>query len=226
MGATAARGAGRSSTVAEVMTQRVIALRPDADFKEIVAVLRQYHVSACPVIDADDRVVGVVSEADLLCKQADPNLPAGLIRLRWKLGEESKATAVTAGQLMTSPAVTVHAGASVVEAARSMQDHQVKRLPVIDGAGRLVGIVSRADLLSVYERPDSAIWEEVTQVIMAGDFGLDPADFDVTVSAGIVTFAGEITEDEALRLLARVRHAEGVVGVRDRFTVLGVAQHG
>jgi CBS domain-containing protein len=213
-------GSAISATVAEVMTTSVIAVKRGADFKQIVSVLRQYRVSACPVINDAGQVIGVVSEADLLFKEADANPPAGLIRLRWKLGEESKVNAVTAGQLMTSPAVTIQRDASVVIAARVMQDRRIKRLPVVGQDGKLVGIVSRADLLSVYERPDPDILDEVLRVIMAGEFGLDPYDFDATVASGIVTVSGVVESQEAaVELLARIRHAEGVVAVRDRLAV-------
>jgi CBS domain-containing protein len=213
-----------SATVGDVMTTRVIALKRTADFKEIVSVLRRYRVSACPVINDAGQVVGVVSEADLLYKEADPSTPCGPIRLRWKLGEESKANAVTAGRLMTSPAVTIQPDAPVVIAARTMQDRRLKRLPVVSGDGALIGIVSRADVLSVYERPDAAILDEVQTVIMAGEFALEPCAFGVTVTCGIVTIAGTVERQEtAVELVARVRHAEGVVAVRDRLAIAGAS---
>lgn len=206
-----------NSTVSDVMTARVVALRKNADYKEIVSVMHRHRVSACPVLDDADRVIGLVSEADLLYKQADPDLPAGQIRLEWRLGEETKASAVTADQLMTAPAVTIHAGAAVVDAARLMRDRRIRRLPVVGQDGRLVGIVSRTDVLSVYERPDTDIWDEVARVVINGEFELDPDSFDVTVISGIVTLTGLMDRREtALSLLARVRHTEGVVGVRDR----------
>lgn len=209
-----------NATVREVMNARVIALKRTADFKEIVSVLRQHHVSACPVVNDAGQVIGVVSEADLLFKEADPGTPCGSIRLRWKLSEESKVNAVTAGHLMTSPAVTIHPDTPVSVAARVMQDRRLKRLPVVTDDGTLIGILSRADVLSVYERPDADILNEVRTVIMTGEFALDPADFGVTVTAGIVTITGMIKDqDTALELVARVRHAEGVVAVRDRLTI-------
>lgn len=202
------------------MTTRVIALKRGADYKEIVCAMRQNRVSGCPVISDAGQVIGVVSEADLLYKEADPDLPTGLIRLQWKLGEESKVTAVTAGDLMTSPAVAIHPGASVVDAARIMQDQRVKRLPVVGEGGQLVGIVSRADVLSAYERPDEDIRQEVLRAVIAGEFALDPDGFEVTVKSGVVTMAGVVERQEtALRLLARVRHTEGVVAARDRLAV-------
>jgi CBS domain-containing protein len=207
------------TTVADVMTTKVIAVTRNADFKEIAGVLREFRVSACPVVNSSGRVIGVVSEADLMYKAADGDLPTGLIRLRWKLGEESKITAVTAGQLMTSPAVTIHADAPVQVAARVMRDRRLKRLPVVGPAGELIGIVSRVDLLAVYDRPDADILAEV-RTVAADEFGVDPADFDLTVSAGVVTVAGTIASPAtALELVARLRHVEGVVAIRDRLTV-------
>lgn len=207
------------TTVRDVMTSRVIAVKGSADFKQIARVLREYRVSACPVINDAGRVVGVVSEADLLYKTADCDLPTGLIRLRWKLGEESKITAATAAQLMSSPAVTIHPDAPVAVAARVMRDRRFKRLPVVDADGTLIGIVTRVDLLSVYDRPDSDILAEVMKII-GDEFGLDQADFDVTVSAGVVTLTGFTgLQETALELARRIRHAEGVVAVRDRLVV-------
>jgi CBS domain-containing protein len=205
-----------NSTVRDVMTSRVVAVSQDADFRQIARVLCEFGVSACPVVSDGGTVVGVVSEADLLSKPADPELPAGLTRLRWKLDEQSKATAVTAEGLMTSPAVTISPDAPVNVAARVMKDRCLKRLPVVDERNHLIGIISRVDVLSVYERPDSGICDEVNETI-AGDFGLDPADVAVTVRAGIVTLAGSVDQEKtALRLLARIRHIEGVIAVRDR----------
>jgi CBS domain-containing protein len=208
-----------TATVKDVMTTKVIALRKGADFKEIVSVLRRYRVSACPVIDDGDRVIGVVSEADLLYKETEPDRPPALLRFQWRLDEEYKSRAVTAGQLMTSPAVTVRPGMPVVDAARLMQDRRIKRLPVVGQDGSLIGIVTRSDVLAIFERPDDDIWEEVTKVIIGGEFTLDPADFEVTVFSGVVTLEGLVElHRTALDLVARVRHAEGVVSVRNRLS--------
>jgi CBS-domain-containing membrane protein len=208
------------TTVADVMTTKVIAVTRNADFKEVAGVLRQFRVSACPVINGSGRVIGVVSGADLMYKAADCDLPTGLIRLRWKLGEESKITAVTAAELMTSPAVTITGDAAVQTAARVMRDRRLKRLPVVGARGELIGIVSRVDLLGVYERPDDDILAEVGRVA-SGEFAIDPADLNPTVSSGVVTLAGSVVVSQriALELTARLRHVEGVVAVRDRLTI-------
>jgi len=207
------------TTVGDVMTATVIAVKRNADFKQIAQVLRRYRVSACPVIDDAGRVVGVVSEADLLYKAADGELPSGLIRLRWKLGEASKITAVTARELMTSPAVTVHADVPVRVAARVMRDRRLKRLPVVGSRGELIGIVTRTDLLGIYDRLDAAILAEVRDII-AGEFALNPEDVEASVSSGVVTLSGPVPlQETALELAARIRHVEGVVAVRDRLAV-------
>ena len=120
---------------------------------------------------------------------------------------------------MTKPAVTVRENVPVAEAARLMQSRRVKQLPVVDDDGRLRGIVSRADVLSVFERPDAEIRDEVVKGIVVAEFGLDPELLAVTVRSGIVTVTGSVdTRAEALGLLGAVRHAEGVVGVRDRLS--------
>lgn len=207
-----------NATVRDVMTANVVAVREEADYKEIVTALRRFRVSACPVIDAAGRVLGVVSEADLLAKLADPELPAGLIRLSWRLGEQTKAAAVTAARLMTAPAVCIRPEDGVRQAARLMQERQVKRLPVVDSQQRLVGVVSRCDVLSVFDRSDADVAAEVAKLV-ADDTTLDAAELDVAVASGVVTLSGAVRDREtALRLLARVRHADGVVAARDRLS--------
>jgi CBS domain-containing protein len=209
----------KGTKVRDVMTASVVAVRETADFKEMVSVMRRRRISALPVIDSEDRVIGVVSEADLLLKEATPALPEGAIRLAWRLRQRSRADGTTAAEVMTRPAVTLRQDAPVVEAARLMGSRRVKRLPVADADGRLRGIVSRADLLSVYERADTEIWDEVVKSVLIGEFGLDELMFAVTVKSGIVTLTGPVDKRAvAVSLLAAVRYVEGVVGVRDRLS--------
>ena len=215
----ARQGTTVATTVADVMTTRVIFVTESTGYKDIVGLLGRHRVSAVPVLDVAGRVVGVVSEADLLMKQAAPALPVGAVRLAWRLRERSKASAVTAAELMTSPAVTVRADADVAKAARLMRDRNVRRLPVTDADGRLVGIVCRSDVLRVYERPDEQIRDEITIGVIAGRFLLDPLDFDVSVESGIVTITGcAESSAAALTLIAAIRNVEGTVAVRDRLS--------
>jgi CBS-domain-containing membrane protein len=209
----------RATTVKTVMTTSVVAVREDANFKEMITVMRSRRVSAFPVLDRADKVIGVVSEADLLLKEAAPDFPKGLVRLSWRLSERSKAAGVTAADVMTKPAVTITEAAPVAEAARLMQSRRVKRLPVIDDYGRLRGIVSRADVLSVFERPDEEIWDDVVKEVIIGEFELDAELFVVTVRSGVVTVTGSVDRPaDALALLGAIRHLEGVVAVRDRLS--------
>jgi CBS-domain-containing membrane protein len=207
------------TTVKNVMSSSVVAVRENADFKAMVTAMRSRRISAFPVIDSFSRVLGVVSEADLLLKETVPALPQGAIRLAWRLKDRSKAAGVTAAEVMTKPAVTIDEDAPVAAAARLMQSRKVKRLPVVDDNGRLRGIITRTDVLSVFERPDTEIWDEVIKEVIVGEFGLDPELFVVTVASGIVTVTGSVERRaDALGLLATIRHLEGVIGVRDRLS--------
>jgi CBS-domain-containing membrane protein len=209
----------KTTTVRDVMTASVVAVREDADFKEMVTAMRSHRIGAFPVTDVAGRVIGMVSEADLLVKETSPGPPPGLVRLAWVLREHSKATGMTAAEVMTAPVVTIGEDAPVAEAARLMQSRRVKQLPVVDSDGRLRGIVSRADVLSVFERPDAEIRDEVVKGIIVEEFGLDPELLAVTVRSGIVTVTGPVAKRaDALGVLAAIRHAEGVVGVRDRLS--------
>lgn len=216
-----------TTLVADVMTSNVVAVRRIAEFKDIVEVVRRRRVSAFPVLDDDDRVIGVVSEADLLPHEAYPVRLASPERTeraeRWRRGDEpmadrpAKARALTAQELMTSPAITVTADTTVVEAARIMHTSRVKRLPVVDGEGRLIGIVSQVDLLGVYDRPDTEIRDEIIEQVIIEGFASDPRELTVTVSAGVVTVTGRVPRAQvAISLLRAIWAVTGVIDVRDR----------
>ncbi|KOU33454.1 CBS domain-containing protein [Streptomyces sp. WM6378] len=198
-------------TVSDVMTHTAVAVGREASYKEIVEVMHQWKVSALPVLEGEGRVVGVVSEADLLVKEqfrrADP---APLERAE----EAAKAAAVLAEELMSSPAVTVRPAATVSEAARIMARKGVKRLPVVNDIGMLEGVVSRGDLLKVFLRPDEEIEDEVRTAVL-GELA-PPAHITCSVEEGVVTLRIGRRDNRALvPLLARaVRAVEGVVDVR------------
>jgi CBS-domain-containing membrane protein len=210
-----------ASLVADVMTYNVVAVRQQAEFKDIVAVMNRRRVSAFPVLDSHNRVIGVVSEADLLPREA---YQAGRKQAGSGHGGHArkipaKASALTAGELMSSPAITIGPRVPVAEAAAVMHSKKVKRLPVVDEAGRLVGIVSRVDLLGVYDRPDEEIRAEINERVLAGDFVFDPGEFAVAVDNGIVTIAGRLAgHDVAMSVLQAIWDVAGVVDVRDRLT--------
>jgi CBS-domain-containing membrane protein len=204
-----------NATVKDVMTTQVVAVRSGATFKEMAAALRQYRVSAFPVIDEQEKVIGIVSEADLLAKEAltDPGVLTGVLDHRDVL----KAEGLTAGDLMTPRAVTVRPEDSVEHAAQLMHFLKFKRMPVVDADGGLVGLVSRADVLAVYDRPDDDIREEITGNVIVRGFGKDPRQFAVTVQAGVVTVQGS-PETAALGhdIVRKIRHVPGVVAVHDQ----------
>ncbi|MET9725931.1 CBS domain-containing protein [Streptomyces zaomyceticus] len=197
--------------VSDVMTHTAVAIGRDAPYKEIVALLDQWKVSALPVLEGEGRVVGVVSEADLLPKEEfrlDEPRPG-------EFGEAAKAGALRAGELMSSPAVTVHADATLAEAARIMATRKVKRLPVVNEIGMLEGVVSRSDLLKVFLRTDGEIEEEIRRSVLGESAA--PAGLDVSVLEGVATLRGGLADPSLVPLLARaVRAVEGVVDVRMR----------
>ena len=179
--------------------------------------LRRHRVSALPVVDDDTKLIGIVSGADLLAKEALNGDHGGMIAGQVQHREQEKADGVTAGDLMTRLTVTVTPDNTVEQAARLMYHLKVKRLPVIDPGGHLVGIVSRTDVLAVYDRPDEQIKAEVTDEVIQRELLIDPSPFTVTVADGVVTVAGAPeTVQIGHEVLARIRHVQGVVAVRDR----------
>lgn len=208
-----------TARVGDVMTREVVAVHKHAQYKDIVAVMRRRHVSALPVVDDHDRVVGVVSEGDLLLKEAYADRPSGSPRLLLRHPERAKAAALTAAGLMTSPAVTVMPEATAATAAQVMLGEKVKRLPVVDDTGRLVGIVSRADVLGAYDRPDKQIRDEILTEVIEGKFFLDSSAFEVKVTSGIVTIAGQMEDlSAAENLLDAIWDVAGVIDIRDGLT--------
>jgi CBS domain-containing protein len=205
---------GSPHIVSDVMTRTVVAIGRDAPFKDIVRLMEQWKVSALPVLEGEGRVIGVVSEADLLPKEefrdSDPDRYTQLRRL----SDLAKAGGMTARDLMSTPAVTVHADSTLAQAARIMVQRRVKRLPVIDAEGVLEGIVSRADLLKVFLRPDEELAEEVRREVVAHLFPVPLEPIRVDVEDGVVTLTGRIRDTSLVPVAARlIRAVEGVVDV-------------
>ena len=205
-------------TVKDVMSTLPVWVSETASFREIAAKLRECRVSAFPVLDAHGRVTGVVSEADLMVKEAmlgEPGGVAGFLAGLVHHGARAKAGGVTAADLMTSPAVTIGPDDTVEHAAMLMYDRKVKRIPVIAQDGRLVGIISRTDVLAVFDRTDAEIREEIMTQVIAGRS--EPSYYSVIVKDGVVTLQGN-PETAAIGrdLISRSRHVQGVVAVLDR----------
>lgn len=204
------------STVGEVMTQEVVTVRPDTSFKEITSVLSSHGISAVPVADASGAPMGLVSETDLLRKQAqEPEKYAGRPAPPGRTHETAKARAENAAGLMTTPVVTAQADWPVAQAARSMDHHRVKRLVVVDEADHIVGIVSRPDLLRVFLRPDDEIREEIRDDVLTGMLRLSGQEVQVQVHDGVVTLRGEVENRSTAQIAERLaKGVDGVVTVR------------
>jgi len=212
---------GWSRRVSDVMTTSVITVDRITPYKEIAALLAEHRISGVPVLKMGREVAGVVTEADLVAAQADAmrQLRAAT-RPGWLRGRR-RHPAVTAGELMTSPAVTIGPLATVPAAARLMTDHHVRRLPVVDEHGRLVGIVSRRDLLSVFLRPDEDIAADI-RTVLDEVLAEGPDEAHVSVRNGIVTLTGTLDPNAgphgdlipvAMRLMWDI---DGVVNIIDR----------
>ena len=208
------------SLMKDLMTTQVVTVGPATPFKEIVARLADHRVSAVPVVDDDRHVLGIVSEADLLLKEEFPD-PDQNIPLFWtkrRRLERQKAAGATARDLMSSLAVvSTTPEATVAAAARQMHAAGVKRLPVLNEGGRLVGIVSRADLLKVFNRSDQAIRREIMDEVIVGDFMMAPSRFFIHVDDGVVVLQGRVERRSLLPFLLRaVQGVEGVVRIENR----------
>jgi len=207
--------------VSDVMTRSVMSVAEDASFKEIVDVLSERDVSAVPVVDATGRVLGVVSEADLLFKVefAEQHEVGRLFEGRARRTAREKSAADDASTLMSSPAITVSADTSIVEAAKVMDAEHVKRLPVVETDGRLVGIVSRKDLLTVFLRSDDQIARDVTEEVLRRTLWVAPPEVVADVEDGVVTLRGELERKSLIPIAVRLTRAiPGVVDVIDRLT--------
>jgi CBS domain-containing protein len=207
-------------TVSDVMTRTVVSVRASAPFKDVVRLMHDYRVSALPVVDDEDRLVGLVSEGDLILKE-DPELEdaAHLFESRQHRHDREKAAGLVAGELMTAPVVTVPPEAPLGDAARLMHRHGVKRLPVVDEAGRIHGILSRSDLLKVFLRDDDDIAHEVREDVIRRTLWIDPDTVSVTVHDGVVRIEGQLERRSLMSVLERmVTAVEGVVGVEARLS--------
>ncbi|HEU4426126.1 MAG TPA: CBS domain-containing protein [Pilimelia sp.] len=209
----------RTWQVRDVMTTDVATVREDTPYRTIIDVVTSRNISAVPVVDDFRRVLGVVSEADLLHKVELVGEPheRRAFESRRRRHARIKADAATAQDLMTAPAVTTSPDTGIVAAAKLMDHEQVKRLPVVDDLGRLVGIVTRGDLLKVHLRPDADIRADVVQDVLRRVLAIEEGMVRVDVQDGVVTLAGQLDRRTAAELAVRLAaQVSGVVAVVDK----------
>jgi len=202
--------------LSEVMTTDPIAVGPETPLKDVAAILLEHGISGVPVIGERLEVLGVVSEADIIAKEAGPD-PRDRRLISWLLGgryvDREKIAARTAAEAMGSPAITVEARETVAEAARLMTERGIKRLPVVDDDGALIGIVTRTDLVRAFSRSDEEIEREIREMLLEA-LWLDEPGLHVRVERGEVRLAGKMRRRSDAEVLARLtRRVPGVVDV-------------
>lgn len=207
--------------VRDVMTTDVVSVDEYAPYRDIVDLLTGCRISGVPVIDYFGHVAGVVSESDLLHRvgangsRPRPHLFDGRRRRR----ELAKASGAVASDLMTAPAVTVMPDTPLADAARMMEREDVKRLPVVDELGRLVGVVARSDVLRVYLRGDAEIRQDVVYEVFQRVLAVEPATVQVNVTGGVVELSGKLDRRTSAELAVRLtRSVPGVIDVVSRLT--------
>ncbi|MDJ0790944.1 MAG: CBS domain-containing protein [Acidimicrobiia bacterium] len=201
--------------VADVMTTEVKTIEPDAPLKEAAMVMVRSGVSGLPVVDDDRKVVGIITEADFVTAEANRSWGRQRRRLLANLfGEAETHEAKTVGDAMTPDPATIDRNSSVTEAARTMTDLGVKRLPVVLGDGTIEGIVSRADVMAAFARADDELAAEIRDDVVLGVLQLHDADIDVEVRDGVVALRGVVPRQSDARLLEELTvRVEGVVSV-------------
>ena len=208
--------------VQDLMSTDVATTRPDAPLKEAAVELVRRTISGMPVVDDVGQVVGVLSETDILAKEGDPRRGGGFLQWLVDPGDPwvtARFDAVTVGEAMTSPALTITPDRTVAEAATIMLDETVNRLPVVDEDGTLVGLLSRGDLVRAFARPDGEILHEIEEDVVRKVMWLNPESVDVTVTDGVVTLAGEVSSEADAELLPTfARKVAGVVEVSSSLT--------
>jgi CBS domain-containing protein len=204
-------------TVGAVMTQTVVTVTPETSFKEAVRLLRQRRVSGLPVVDGKGNLVGIVSEADLLNKVEKRDLDAYLLESRPHRLDRARSAALDVASAMSHDVITVRPDFSVALAAREMHTRGFKRLPVVDENGKLVGIVSRGDLLKIFLRSDRELRSDIRRVLDSAQIKLGGRGLKATVSGGIVDLTGNFESKTRLEAIVRaIGEIDGVVGVRSK----------
>jgi CBS domain-containing protein len=212
----------RKARVDDVMSRQVTTVSEATPYKRIVATLIEHGVGAVPVLDVAGHIKGVVSDADLVLKEADPHAAeeTTFFQTPQHRRERRKSVGITAAELMSAPAVTVLPTTALADAAQIMREHNVRRLPVTDAfTSRLLGIVSRSDLLRVYLRADEEIQAEIQTEVLPRMGGVDQRAVKVTVEDGVVTLNGHVERRFVIRGLVHALHqVDGVIAVDEHLT--------
>lgn len=216
------RGAYR---VAQLMTRNVLTVTPNTPLRNVARLMTEHRISGVPVVEQGS-VLGVVSESDIIAKERGPAAPPGWIR-KWlarkpRQAEAERLGARTAGEAMTSPAITIESWRTASDAAGLMLDRRVHRVPVLED-GKLVGIVTRADLVSAFSRADEEIALDIRDDVLLGTYWITPGHVDVSVRNGEVTLRGIVESDLLTQLLPEaVQRVPGVVRVKASLAVRSV----
>jgi CBS domain-containing protein len=202
--------------VQDLMTTQVLTVRTAASLKDAAALLAEYRISGLPVVDDDRHVLGVLSEGDILFKEScPPDRPSLLERLLTVPSTfDPKLAARTVGEAMSAPALTIGRRRPVTEAAARMIDEGVNRLPVVDDEQRLIGIITRADLVRAFVRSDAEVEQEIREDVLRRVMWIEPGVVGVEVAGGEVRLTGEVDTKSDAEILPRlVQRVPGVVGV-------------
>ena len=207
-------------TVSDVMATPVVRVGPDTSFKRTVQVLQEYRVSAVPVVDPDGRLLGIVSETDLALKEEyQPGEPVPRFAGRTVRAQQAKAGGITAADFMSTPVATVAPEASLQAAARLLHRRGVRHLPVVDHDGRVVGMITRRDLLQVFLRPDWVLTGEINAKVLPATFNVPADAVRVEVHDGVARLSGRVPwRSTAEEIVERVRAVDGVVAVDNHVT--------
>ncbi len=204
--------------IADVMAAPVVTVQPGTSFRSMIQLLAEHQISALPVVDPGGHVLGIVSETDLVRKEEhQPREPTPLLAGLATRRRPARTLGTTAADFMSTPAITIPPGASLAAAARLLHERNVRHLPVIDPNGRLVGIIARRDLLSVFLQAENDIRHEITAKVLHATFNLPADAVQVEVREGVVTLSGRVPWRSSVReIVDRVRALDGVVDAIDR----------
>ena len=194
--------------VVDLMTTEVIAVSRDTGLREAARLMFRNRVSGLPVTEPDGTLIGIITEADFL-------------RLEVERQEGARDQVATVGEVMSIGVVTIRPEMEIYEAAKIMTVQEVKRLPVVDDDNRLLGVISRADIVSIFTRPDDVIEDEIREDLLRRVLFIDPDELGVSVTNGVVALSGEVgTRAEASMLEELTNRLDGVFGVETKLTWL------